>query len=42
MLNTKTKKTIGGGAYVFHKPGEEHGPFKCVKTCLILEFRYFK
>lgn len=42
MLNTKTKKRIGSGAYVFHKPGEEHGPFKCLKTCLILEFRYYK
>lgn len=42
MLNTKTKKRIGGGAYVFHEPGEEHGPFKCLKTCLILEFRYYK
>jgi hypothetical protein len=42
MLNTKTGKTIGGGEYVFHKPGEGHGPFKCLKTCLILEFRYFK
>jgi hypothetical protein len=42
MLNTKTGKTIKGGAYVFHKPGEPHGPFKCLKTCLILEFRYYK
>jgi redox-sensitive bicupin YhaK (pirin superfamily) len=42
MLNTKTKETIGAGAYVFHRPGEEHGPFKCLKTCLILEFRYYK
>jgi hypothetical protein len=42
MLNKKTKETIGGGSYVFHKPGEEHGPFKCLKTCLILEFRYHK
>ena len=42
MLNTKTKKIIRGGAYVFHEPGEEHGPFKCLKTCLILEFRYYK
>jgi hypothetical protein len=42
MLNTKTKKKIKGGAYVFHKPGEEHGPFRCLKTCLILEFRYYK
>lgn len=42
MLNTKTRKTIASGAYVFHKPGEGHGPFKCLKTCLILEFRYYK
>jgi hypothetical protein len=42
MLNTKTGETIEGGAYVFHKPGELHGPFKCLKTCLILEFRYYK
>ena len=42
MINTKTKKRIVGGAYVFHEPGEEHGPFKCLKTCLILEFRYFR
>jgi hypothetical protein len=42
MLNTKTKQTIGAGAYVFHKPGEPHGPFRCLKTCLILEFRYYK
>jgi len=42
MLNKKTRKKITGGTYVFHKPGEEHGPFKCLKTCLILEFRYYK
>ena len=42
MLNTKTRKTIGSGAYVFHKPGEEHGPFKCLKACLIIEFKYHK
>ena len=42
MLNTKTGETIRGGAYVFHEPGEVHGPFRCLKTCLILEFRYFK
>jgi hypothetical protein len=42
MLNTKNKERIGSGDYVFHKPGEEHGPFKCLKTCLILEFRYYK
>jgi ChrR Cupin-like domain len=42
MLNMKSNKTITGGNYVFHEPHEEHGPFKCIKTCLILEFRYFK
>ena len=42
MLNKATKKKIVGGTYVFHKPGEEHGPFKCLKECLILEFRYYK
>ena len=42
MLNTKTGRKIKGGDYVFHKPGEEHGPFRCLKTCLILESRYFK
>lgn len=42
MINTKTRKKIQGGTYVFHKPGEEHGPFKCLKNCLILEFRYYK
>jgi len=42
MLNTKDKRKITGGDYVFHKPGEEHGPFRCLKTCLILEFRYYK
>jgi len=42
MLNTKTGKTISAGEYVFHKPGEPHGPFKSLKTCLILEFRYYK
>ena len=42
MLNTKTRKAITGGDYVFHSPGEEHGPFRCVEECLILEFRYFK
>ncbi len=42
MLNTKTKERIKSGSYVFHRPGEEHGPFKCVKSCLILEFRYYK
>lgn len=42
MVNTKTHKKIRGGAYVLHRPGEYHGPFKCLKTCLILEFRYYK
>jgi len=42
MLNTKTRKTVGRGAYVYHRPGEEHGPFKCLKTCLVLEFRYYR
>jgi len=42
MLNTKTKELIKGGSYVYHDPREEHGPFRCVKTCLILEFRYYK
>jgi len=42
MLNTKTRKKIKAGDYVFHSPGEPHGPFKCLKTCLILEFRYYK
>lgn len=42
MLNTRTKKRIVGGSYVFHEVGEEHGPFRCLKTCLILEFRYYK
>jgi len=42
MLNTKTNEKIKGGAYVFHKPGEEHGPFRCLERCLILEFRYYK
>ena len=42
MLNTKTKEKIKAGDYVFHRPGEEHGPFRCLKACLILEFRYFK
>jgi quercetin dioxygenase-like cupin family protein len=42
ILNTKTGKTIRAGDYVFHMPGEEHGPFKCLKTSLILEFRYFR
>ena len=42
MVNTKTRKKVRGGTYVFHKPGEMHGPFRCLKTCLILEFRYYK
>jgi hypothetical protein len=42
MLNTKTKKTIKGGTYVYHEPGEPHGPFRCLKTCLLLEFRYYE
>lgn len=42
ILNTKTKRKITAGDYVFHNPGEEHGPFRCLKTCLILEFRYYK
>jgi hypothetical protein len=42
MLNTKTDQRITGGDYVFHEPGEEHGPFRCLKECLILEFRYYK
>jgi redox-sensitive bicupin YhaK (pirin superfamily) len=42
MLNTKTKETIKAGSYVFHEPHEKHGPFKCIKTTLILEFRYYK
>jgi hypothetical protein len=41
MLNTKTNETIKAGSYVF-PPHEEHGPFKCLKTCLIIEFRYYK
>jgi len=42
MLNAKTMKIVRGGTYVLHEPGEEHGPFRCLKTCLILEFRYYK
>lgn len=42
MLNSKTGEKISAGSYVFHEPGEEHGPFRCVTACLILEFRYFK
>ena len=41
MLSTKTNTMIEGGMYVFHEPGEEHGPFRCLKRCIILEFRYF-
>ena len=42
MHNPSTSEKIAGGSYVFHKPGEPHGPFRCLKTCLILEFRYYK
>ncbi len=42
MLNTKTRKVVRGGTYVYHRPGEPHGPFRCLRTCLILEFRYYK
>ena len=42
MLNTKTREIFKGGIFVFHKPREKHGPLKCLKTCLILEFRYYK
>jgi len=42
MVNTKTRARIRAGTYVFHKPGEKHGPFKCLRACLILEFRYYK
>ena len=42
ILNTKTSETVTAGMYVFHEPGEEHGPFRCLKTCLILEFRNYK
>jgi ChrR Cupin-like domain len=42
MLNTKTRMTIKAGSYVFHEPHEEHGPFRCIKSCLILEFRYYR
>lgn len=42
MLNTKTGEKITRGAYVFHRPGEPHGPFKALKDCLLLEFRYYK
>jgi beta-xylosidase len=42
MLNTGTNETIKAGSYVFHEPHEEHGPFRCIKTTLILEFRYYK
>jgi hypothetical protein len=38
----RNAKSIKGGTYVFHKSGEESGPFRCLKTCLILEFRYYK
>ena len=42
MLNKKMKKTIIEGDYIFHEPGEEHGPFKCLGDCSILEVRYYK
>jgi len=42
MLNTKTREKVRAGMYVLHKPHEPHGPFKCLKECLILEFRYYK
>lgn len=42
ILNTTTGQTISRGMYVYHAPGEEHGPFRCLETCLILEFRYYK
>ena len=42
MLNTRTKEKFTSGTYVFHKPMEAHGPFKCLRACLILEFRYYK
>ncbi len=42
MLNTKTGEMIRGGSYIFHEPGEAHGPFRCLKACLLLEFRYYK
>ena len=41
MLNTRTNEVIKGGDYVFHKQREKHGPFRCLKPCLILEFRYY-
>lgn len=42
MLNRGTGETIRGGMYVFHNPGEPHGPFRCVKPCLLVEFRYYR
>jgi hypothetical protein len=42
VLNVGTGESIGAGSYVFHEPGEEHGPYRCLETCLILEFRYYK
>jgi hypothetical protein len=42
MKNERTDETIAAGMYVFHEPREEHGPFTCVKPCVILEFRYYK
>jgi hypothetical protein len=42
MLNTKTMETIKAGSYIFHEPNEEHGPFRCIRSCLILELRYYR
>lgn len=42
MINTRTSEKISGGAYVFHQPGEPHGPFKCLRACVILEFRHYR
>lgn len=42
IQNTRTGERIRAGKYVFHEPGEEHGPFRVLETCLILEFRYYK
>ena len=42
MMNERTGETITAGMYVFHKPQEEHGPFTCIKTVTLVEFRYFK
>ena len=42
MLNTKTQERITSGTYVYHRPGERHGPLRCLATCLVLEFRYYR